>query len=119
MYPKLERAEIETHLRLCRDHSVCVRKTLAGATRFDSVQAIFLNDPSLEVRQALAASRYLTTASKESLLNHPDVETRITFSANASLELRFIERFSFKEDPRVLASIIGKGLVQFKENEYG
>ena len=104
---KLERAEIETHLRLCRDLSVCVRKTLAGATRFDSVQAIFLNDPSLEVRQALAASRYLSTASKESLLNHPDVETRITFSANASLEFRFIERFSFKEDPRVLASLIG------------
>ena len=102
---KLERAKIETHLRLCRDHSVCVRKTLADATRFDSVQAIFLNDPSLEVRQALAASSYLTTASKESLLIHPDLETRVAFASKASSP--YNERFPLTEDPAVLSALLG------------
>ena len=102
---KLERAEIETHLRLCRDHSVCVRKTLAAATRFDSVQAIFLNDPSLEVRQALAASCYLSTASRESLLTHPDVETRVVFAARTSSP--YNERFPLTEDPAVLSALLG------------
>ena len=102
---KLERAEIETHLRLCRDHSVCVRKTLAAATHFDSVQAIFLNDPSLEVRQALAASSHLTTTSKESLLIHPDVETRVVFAARTSSP--YNERFPLTEDPAVLSALLG------------
>jgi hypothetical protein len=102
---KLERAEIETHLRLCRDHSVCVRKTLAAATHFDSVQAIFLNDPSLEVRQALAASSHLTTASKESLLIHPDVETRVVFAARTSSP--YNERFPLTENPAVLSALLG------------
>lgn len=102
---KLERAEIETHLRLCRDHSVCVRKTLADATRFDSVQAIFLNDPSLEVRQALAASSHLTTASKESLLTHPDVETRVVFASRTSSP--YNERFPLTEAPAVLSALLG------------
>ena len=102
---KLERAEIETHLRLCRDQSVCVRKTLAAATRFDSVQAIFLNDSSLEVRQALAASSHLTTASKESLLIHPDVETRVVFAARTSSP--YNERFPLTEDPAVLSALLG------------
>lgn len=101
---KLERAKIETHLRLCRDQSVCVRKTLAAATRFDSVQAIFLNDPSLEVRQALAASSHLTAASKESLLIHPDVKTRVVFAAKTSSP--YNERFPLTEDPAVLSALL-------------
>ncbi len=102
---KLERAEIETHLRLCRDHSVCVRKTLADATCFDSVQAISLNDPSLEVRQALAAASYLTTASKESLLTHPEVDTRVDCAARTSSP--YNERFLLTEDPAVLSALLG------------
>ena len=103
----LERGRMETHLRLCRDDSSHVRLALAKATRFDSVQAILLNDPALEVRQALATSIYLTVASAESMLAHPDVETRIALSTNYKLDPLIIERFSLKEDPRVLAGLIG------------